>query len=409
MKETLYSALLASPSVLAAYESDGHLKSLCWPRKDAFHNHLRYFIMGIVQNGTSIWLDPKRDQLSLEWVRPFEQLRLRWHVHHPEARGLLVYLNAKLISDSTIEHTYSIEANELSDLHHTQFWFLLAPEVGGKRSEFQCVRAPKNGHELKCDADPYTLTLSCPLGGGFKHAAAAQLNTENELGTLISDFVHHPAAFRRIEMGSCAAIALSPVIPWNQQFTVHLRVEDKHTLRDSPPQSTSQQFDRSLSLAVLDALTCSGGGLLASAECDWEMRHSGGYGFVWPRDAAFAGLALTECGHWERASRLGLFLSKSLAGERDFEQRYTDSGHPAPSWCVTQPDQRPLVCLFWIELLQSGKLENSVKAELTQQLNVCLSAMTDELLATPKKALTGFDLWEEREGQHFFALVSCYG
>ncbi|MEN9530011.1 MAG: hypothetical protein RI932_1884, partial [Pseudomonadota bacterium] len=35
MSLTLYSALLASQTSLAAYESDGQLKSWCWPRKDA--------------------------------------------------------------------------------------------------------------------------------------------------------------------------------------------------------------------------------------------------------------------------------------------------------------------------------------------------------------------------------------
>lgn len=409
VKETLYSALLASPSLLAAYESDGQLKSLCWPRKDAFHNHLRFCIMGIVQNGKSIWLDPKRDQLSMEWIHPLEHLQLRWHVHHPDARGLRIYLQAKLINDSIIEHSYSIEADELSGLHHTQFWFLLVPEVGGQRSQFQCVRARQSENTLKCDADPFTLTLACTSAEGFKYAAAAQLDGDNDLGALISDFVRHPAAFRRIEMGSCAAVALSPVIPWNHKYTLHLRVHDRNKTRTAPSQPQTPRSHQSFSLAVLDALTCTGGGLLASAECDWDMRHSGGYGFIWPRDAAFAGLALAECGHWERASKLGDFLSVSLAGERDFEQRYTDSGHPAPSWCVTQPDQRPLVCLFWIKLLQSGKLETNVHEKLTSQLNVCLTAMADELLSTPKKALSGFDLWEEREGQHFFAIVSCYG
>ncbi len=409
MKETLYSALLASPSVLAAYESDGHLKSFCWPYKDAFHNHLRFFIMGIVQNGKCIWLDPKRDQLSMEWVRPLEQLKLRWHVHHPDARGLRVYLNARLINDNTIEHTYSIDADELSGLHHTQFWFLLAPEVGGQRPQFQCVRARQSENTLKCDADPFTLTLSCASAEGFKYAAAAQLDGDNDLGALITDFIRHPAAFRRIEMGSCAAVALSPVVPWNHKYTLRLQVNDQNQTQPAIAQPKTEREHQSLSLAVLDALTCTGGGLLASAECDWEMRHSGGYGFVWPRDAAFAGLALCESGHWERATQLGNHLAVSLNGERDFEQRYTASGHPAPSWCVTQPDQRPLVCLFWIELLNAGKVEVAVHDQLISQLNVCLAAMAEELLSAPKKALTGFDLWEEREGQHFFALVCAYG
>lgn len=420
MKETLYSALLASPSVLAAYEADGQLKSLCWPRKDALHNHLRYFIMGIVQNGKTIWLDPKRDQLSIEWLRPLEQFQIRWHVHHPDARGLRVYLTTKIVNDNTIEHTYSIDADELSGLHHTQFWFLLAPEVGGKRTPFQCVRALQDGNALRCDADPFTLTLKCSSSTGFKQSAAAQLDPDNELGALIVNFVRHPGSFRKIEMGSCAAVALSPVVHWNQKFTVHLEVQEAgqvHAISSqstdskpaSPPQSPLPREHPPFSLAVLDGLSTTSGALLASAECDWEMKHSGGYGFVWPRDAAFAGLALAECGYWDRASKLGSFLAAALGSERDFEQRYTDAGQPAPSWCVTQPDQRPLACLFWIELLQSDAVDKDLKQRFAAQLNVCLTAMAEELIKAPHHALTGFDLWEEREGQHFFALVSCYG
>jgi hypothetical protein len=110
------------------------------------------------------------------------------------------------------------------------------------------------------------------------------------------------------------------------------------------------------------------------------MRFSGGYGFVWPRDAAFAGLALLECGHSQRAARVAGFLSKALGQSNDFEQRYTDSAQPAPSWCLRQPDQRPLVCLLWIALLTEPQLPESKKSELRIKLNTCLSAMADELL-----------------------------
>jgi hypothetical protein len=410
VNETLYSALLASHELLAAYETDGQLKSLCWPRKDAFHNHLRFFIMGLVQSGKTIWLDPKRDQLSVEWIRPFEQLQFRWHIHHPDARGLRVYLKASLLNEATIEHSFSIEGDELSSLHHTQFWFLLAPEVAGRRSQFQCVRAQPAAHSLRCDADPFTLTMSCASPAGFKNVAAVQLDSDTELGALVLNFVRHPAAFRHIEMGSCAALAVSPVVPWNQKFTVHLQVQNAlEPAAASPLRSQENEPSLPFSVRVLDALTSPSGALLASAECDWAMKHSGGYGFVWPRDAAFAGLALAECGYTERAIQLAVFLANALGKDSDFEQRYSDAGQPAPSWCVRQPDQRPLVCLFWIELLQNQSLKDDSQSLIVEKLNQCLLSMADELIANPKQALSGFDLWEEREGQHFFALVCAHG
>jgi hypothetical protein len=440
MSLTLYSALLASDTSLAAYESDGQLKSWCWPRKDAFHNQLRYFIVGLVQGEQALWLDPERDQISFSWLAPLEHLQIQWHVHHPEARGLRVRLEAKLINEKTLEHTYIIDAHEHSTIRSTRLWLMMAPEIAGRRSQFQCVRATDHSNIIRCDSDPFTLTLQGVHGSEFKHTAAVQIDSQHSLGHLVQSFVNHPGAFRKIEMGRCAALALSPVLRWGHPFSIrltlaaaiHFSLPGQHRDESQPealesasagqemgtnvgilsgvpytPESASLQT--SLSLRVLDALTSPNGALLASAECDWDMRYSGGYGFVWPRDAAFTGLALLECGQTERAARIASFLSQALGEANDFEQRYTDAAQPAPSWCYRQPDQRPLVCLLWIALLNSRRLRDTLRAELRVKLNTCLAAMADELLTSPTTALLGFDLWEEREGQHFFALVVAFG
>jgi hypothetical protein len=416
MNSTMYSALLATPSSLAAYERDGQLKSWCWPRKDAFHNHVRFFIMGLVQKDESLWLDPERDQISFNWIRPLERLQIQWHVHHPAARGLRIRLDAALTDERTLEHTYTIDAPEQSLVHSTRLWFLMAPDVAGRRSQFQCVRASSQTNLIRCDADPFTLTMEAVGGHTFKHTAALQIDAQASLGHLVQSFISHPAAFRAIEMGRCAAVAVSPVLHWTVPFKIQMRL---HSMTEALPihegEHPSELFappltgNHSLSLQVLDALTSPNGALLASAECDWDMRFSGGYGFVWPRDAAFVGLSLLECGFEDRATRLALFLSKALGSGHDFEQRYTDAAQPAPSWCLRQPDQRPLVCLFWIALLATRSLSDKSRLELRTKLNTCLMAMADELIASPSQALLGFDLWEEREGQHFFALVCAYG
>lgn len=416
MNSTMYSALLATQTSLAAYERDGQLKSWCWPRKDAFHNQLRFFIFGIVQGEEAIWLDPERDQISFTWIRPLECLEIQWHMHHPSVRGLRVRLEARLKDARSLEHTYTIDAPEMSPLHNTKLWFLVAPEIAGRRSQFQCVRASSQSNLIRCDADPFYLTLRM-TSGEFKHSAAMQIDSHSTLGHLVQSFISHPSSFRPIEMGRCAAVAVSSVLRWNTPVTVCMELHsagENHLLIAEPsdsdtPCETLSGHNPSLSLRVLDALSSPNGALLASAECDWEMRFSGGYGFVWPRDAAFVGLSMMECGFTERAQRIGVFLSKALGTSVDFEQRYTDAAQPAPSWCLRQPDQRPLVCLLWTELLASKTLPEKRASEIRAKLNVCLSAMADELLDSPAHALTGFDLWEEREGQHFFALVCAYG
>lgn len=415
MSATLYTAVLATRSSLAAYERDGQLKSWCWPRKDAFHNQLKYFIMGIVQGDQAIWLDPERDQIAFQWIVPLEHVQIQWHVHHPEARGLHVRLTARLVDDKTLEHTYWIDAPEHSTLHNTRLWFLMAPDIAGRRSQFQCVRAVPSANLIRCDADPYYLTLEAATAGGFKNTGALQLDAHHNLGQVVQSFVNHPGAYRAIEMGRCAAVALSPVLRWNHPFVVRMVLHAATELpvdgNSSLPLSSepSQSQSQSLSLRVIDALTSANGALIASAECDWDMRYSGGYGFVWPRDAAFTGLALLECGQIDRATRIAQFLARALNENSDFEQRYTDAAQPAPSWCYRQPDQRPLVCLLWSALLNVVQLQDPLRSLLRHKLNTCLSAMADELLTSPQTALCGFDLWEEREGQHFFALVVAYG
>ena len=440
MSLTMYSALLATHSSLAAYEFDGQLKSWCWPRKDAFHNQLRFFIMGLVQGEQAIWLDPERDQIAFNWLTPLEHLQIQWHVHHPEARGLRVRMEAKHIDEKTLEHTYVIDAHEQSTIRNTRLWFMMAPEIAGRRSQFQCVRAIGGANVIRSDSDPYTLTLQGTSGSEFKHTGAVQIDSQHSLGQLVQSFINHPGAFRSIEMGRCAAVALSPVMRWKHPFTIQMSLNsaiseglelhrnfgtgsdiEKPLLKQSAIDIPDHEFfidhhsthqnklHSSLSLRVLDALTSPNGALLASAECDWDMRYSGGYGFVWPRDAAFTGLALIEFGQGERAARIAHFLAKALGEADDFEQRYTDAAQPAPSWCYRQPDQRPLVCLLWISLLNTPGLQEPLRSELRRKLNTMLTAMAQELVTSPSTALCGFDLWEEREGQHFFALVAAFG
>lgn len=75
-------------------------------------------------------------------------------MHHPTVRGLRIRLEARLQDNKTLEHKYTIEGSELSPIHNTRLWFLMAPEIAGRRSQFQCVRASAQTNLIRCDADP---------------------------------------------------------------------------------------------------------------------------------------------------------------------------------------------------------------------------------------------------------------
>jgi len=75
------------------------------------------------------------------------------------------------------------------------------------------------------------------------------------------------------------------------------------------------------------------GSFLAAPEFDPMFERCGGYGFVWPRDAAEVVLALEAAGFPEMVERFFEWARTTQHAEGYWEQRYWISGERGPGWC----------------------------------------------------------------------------
>jgi len=75
------------------------------------------------------------------------------------------------------------------------------------------------------------------------------------------------------------------------------------------------------------------GSVLAAPEFDPMFERCGGYGFVWPRDAAEVALALEEAGYPTMVERFFEWARMTQRKEGYWEQRYWVNGDRGPGWC----------------------------------------------------------------------------
>ena len=98
------------------------------------------------------------------------------------------------------------------------------------------------------------------------------------------------------------------------------------------------------SLLVLEQLTDRHtGATIAAPEFDPDFVHSGGYGFVWPRDLAYNVLSLLSAGRGDLARPALRWLAREQAPEGLWLQRYWTDGSLAPSWGLHQLDETGVV------------------------------------------------------------------
>jgi len=104
----------------------------------------------------------------------------------------------------------------------------------------------------------------------------------------------------------------------------------------SVPAHMTAEFQRAV-LALLSLQDEDTGAIIAAPEFDPDFKRSGGYGFCWPRDAAYAVLTLARLGYEDRVRRFFDWCRRVQRPDGLWGQRYWADGHPGPCWCT--PDR----------------------------------------------------------------------
>jgi GH15 family glucan-1,4-alpha-glucosidase len=230
---------------------------------------------------------------------------------------------------------------------------------------------------------------------------------------VIEDVVHdtEPVLLRRVSHNGTAVVHSFPreldepfdrVLERRRELDTARLASAKPALRQSDP----RLYERSLLVfdALADRVT---GAVIAAPECDPQYEHSGGYGFVWPRDLAFGVLAFLAAGRRDLAVPALRWLVRAQQPSGLWLQRYHTDAGPAPSWCTHQLDETASALFVyeaaWREL-RDRALDTELWPSARRAADFLLEAIADE--GVP---IDTYDLWEEREGSHAYTAASFVG
>jgi oligosaccharide amylase len=155
------------------------------------------------------------------------------------------------------------------------------------------------------------------------------------------------------------------------------------------------------------------GSFLAAPEFDPMFERCGGYGFVWPRDAAEVVLALEEAGLPNMVERFFEWARVTQRADGYWEQRYWISGERGPGWCSfldsIQIDQTG--SMLYALGVHADRLPSHERPGFHERYwhvvenaaNYLTAALGDNGLHTQ-----AFDLWEKFRGSFTYSNAAIY-
>ncbi|MEM3147592.1 MAG: glycoside hydrolase family 15 protein [Candidatus Jordarchaeales archaeon] len=160
------------------------------------------------------------------------------------------------------------------------------------------------------------------------------------------------------------------------------------------------------SLLAMRLLCDGGGGIIAAPEFDPKLQHSGGYRYVWGRDATFIAYAFDIAGYHELSRKFYIWCSGLKKKGGLLLQRYCCDGRLASQWGDVQLDETGTV--LWglrkhIEMTEDYDLLSALSPMVEEMAEGLARAVDDRGLLAPC-----FDLWEERRGVHAYSTAAVY-
>jgi len=173
------------------------------------------------------------------------------------------------------------------------------------------------------------------------------------------------------------------------------------------------------SLLAVRAHVDKDGGIVASLDSDMLQYGLDTYSYIWPRDAAFAAMALDAAGDTNVARRFFEFCRNTIDTDGYFMHKYLPDGSVGSSWhpwvdheifqLPIQEDETAIVVYAAREhFMHSRDLEflESIFNPLIEKAADFLTHYCDEATGLPAPS---YDLWEEHHGISTFTASSVYG
>ncbi len=183
--------------------------------------------------------------------------------------------------------------------------------------------------------------------------------------------------------------------------------------------STEQVVLFKRSLLYVRAHVDLGGGILASIDSDMLNYGLDTYAYVWPRDAAYAAMALDAAGDTNVAKRFFEFCRTAIANDGYFMHKYLPDGSLGSSWHpwilsgqFQLPIQEDETAIIVIALLQHYRRSRDL--EFLEVMFEPLVVKAAEFMVSYRDPATklpqpSYDLWEQERGCFTYTAASVSG
>ncbi|HEX3032661.1 MAG TPA: glycoside hydrolase family 15 protein [Bacillota bacterium] len=426
-KPYLISGIVGNSRLLGCLDNKGQLVRLFWPQLDYLQNVEKILAgIGLPDAGGITWLDggdwehsqrylPDTNILETVAVSPLRSLRVvvedfahpgrdilvrsfRIKNESSEARTLqFIYHSDVLIGGSDRKKTSLFDFTEEALLQfHREYWFATAAQI------------PVQGYQ--CGASLEAASQGCLNGNG--HAMGSDGTLLWNLGEIA------PGEERKVEIFMCCGSSQQQALEqlaWAREQTASALAEQtaQHWaayLKGARQISSGNQEIDNLykrSLLVFRLLTDGNfGSILAAPEIDEDFTRCGGYGYCWPRDAAYITRAYDQAGLTGMSRHFYRWLLQTQSPDGSCQQRYYINGTLAPNWGLQLDEAGSVLWGMWehYRLTQDEGFLQEIWSYVVKTVEFIFSSLDGES-GLPRPCM---DLWEERPGQHAYSAAAVW-
>ena len=391
MRELTPAAVIGNGSLLATLSARGQLLRLWWPHPDR-GQHLGELRLGLDVDGGVRWLDEEPFEWTQEYIGDAAIVRTS-----ARSRGLSVEIDDLVLVEAAV-----LLRRVSTDASGARLVVECRPELDDRRRGLAAHVDMATG-AVVFHRSPYALALATRPG-----SASAAGGLGRVLGRLEVPVEGSPTlacAFAPTPSGAIDVASRALATPFEHHAQARRRADAAHLAVAQPPQVGGTEALYRRSLLVFDMLAdADTGAVIAAPELDPDFVHSGGYGFVWPRDLAFLVLAFLASRRTDLAERALLWLPTAQEESGVWLQRHWTDGTLGPSWCEHQIDETGSVLFAyeaaWRELRDEA-LDEALWPSARRAADYLLATLTEQGI-TCRTA----DLWEEREGCHAYTAAA---
>ncbi len=384
-------AVIGNGSLLATISARGELLHLWWPHPDR-GEHLGELRFALELEDELHWLD----QEPFEWTQEYVEgsTIVRTTARSPVAT---VEIDDLVLPDEPV-----LVRRVTADVPGARVLVKCGPELGGL--------AGSMGAYVDADTDalvfhrtPYALAVSSarPVEASSDGFGRVEGTHRSEL----DGRVEIVCAFGETPAGAVSRAAAAQGTSFDEHAEARRRSDAARLASARPPEAEELEPLYRRSLLVFDTLAdAETGAVIAAPELDPDFVHSGGYGFVWPRDLGFLVLAFLSSGRADLAEGALRWLMTAQEDTGVWLQRHWTDGTLAPAWCEHQLDETGTV-LFAYEAAWRDLRDEALDSTLWPSARRAADFLLTTLDPDGVPSVTA-DLWEEREGRHAYTAAA---